>query len=179
MWGVDPSAEMLEVARGRVPASVGLKQGVAEELPFKDAWFERSVTQLSLHLWDRPSAFAEVRRVVTGRAVIATFDPSHFGGFWLNAFFPSIERIDLARFPDGETLELELRAAGFAEPRLVRLSQRALISREEALAKIHGRHISTFDLLGEDEIAEGTARAERELPERVAYRLEWLVAVAA
>ncbi|HVN61982.1 MAG TPA: class I SAM-dependent methyltransferase, partial [Gaiellaceae bacterium] len=56
VWGVDPSAEMLEVARSRVPAGVGLKQGAAEELPFKDGWFERSVTQLSLHLWDRPRA---------------------------------------------------------------------------------------------------------------------------
>ena len=111
--------------------------------------------------------------------MLATFDPAHFGGFWLNAFFPSIERIDLARFPDGETLERELHAAGFAEVRLVRLSQRAEIAREQALAKVRGRHISTFDLLGEDEIAEGTARAERELPERVTYALEWLVAVGA
>ena len=52
---------MLEVARGRVPEGVGLKQGVAEALPFKDGWFERSVTQLSLHLWDRPRAFAELQ----------------------------------------------------------------------------------------------------------------------
>ena len=178
VWGVDRSPAMLEVARARVPAGVGLRQGLAEELPFKDGWFERAVAQLSLHLWDRPRAFAELRRVVTGRAALATFDPEHFGEYWLNAFFPSIERIDLARFPDGETLARELRAAGFDAPRLVRLGQRAEISREEALAKIHGRHISTFDLLGEDEIAEGTARAERELPDRVAYRLEWLVVVA-
>ena len=177
VWGVDRSAEMLEVARARVPEGVGLKQGIAEELPFKNGWFERSVTQLSLHLWDRPRALAELRRVVTGCAVLATFDPAHFSEYWLNAFFPSIEQIDLARFPDGETLERELLAAGFAEVRLVRLGQRAEISREEALAKIHGRHISTFDLLDEDEIVEGTARAERELPERVAYGLEWLVAV--
>jgi SAM-dependent methyltransferase len=178
VWGVDPSAEMLEVARARVPEGVGLKQGAAEELPFKNGWFERSVTQLSLHLWDRQPAFAELRRVVTGRAVLATFDPAHFDEYWLNAFFPSIERIDLARFPNGETLERELRAAGFPETRLVRLGQHADLSREEALAKIRGRHISTFDLLGEDELAEGTARAERELPERVSYRLEWLVAIA-
>jgi SAM-dependent methyltransferase len=178
VWGVDRSPEMLEVARARMPDGVGLKQGLAEELPFKDGWFERSVTQLSLHLWDRPRAFAELRRVVIGKAVLATFDPAHFDGYWLNSFFPSIERIDLARFPDGETLERELRAAGFPEPRLVRLEQRAETSREEALAKIRGRHISTFDLLDEDEIAEGTARAERELPERVVSRLQWLVAVA-
>jgi SAM-dependent methyltransferase len=178
VWGVDRSAEMLEVARARAPEGVGLKQGLAEDLPFKDAWFERGVAQLSLHHWDRPRAFAELRRVVTGRIALATFDPTHFGGFWLNTFFPSIERIDRARFPDGATLERELRAAGFPELRLVRLSRQTEVSREQALAKIHGHHISTFDLLDEDEIAEGTARAERELPERVVSSLEWLVAVA-
>ena len=47
-----------------------------------------------------------------------------------------------------------------------------------ALAKIEGRHISTFDLLDEAELREGTERARRELPERVEYGLEWLVAVA-
>jgi SAM-dependent methyltransferase len=179
VWGVDRSSEMLEVARARVPEGVGLKQGLAEDLPFKDGWFERAVAQLSLHHWDRPRAFAELRRVVTGRIALATFDPAHFGAFWLNRFFPSIERIDRARFPDGGTLERELRAAGFTETRLVRLSRQTEVSRQDALAKIHGRHISTFDLLDEEEIAEGTARAERELPERVVASLEWLVAVAA
>jgi hypothetical protein len=50
--------------------------------------------------------------------------------------------------------------------------------RATALARIRGRHISTFDLLDEDEIRAGTERAARELPERVEYRLEWLIAVA-
>ena len=76
VWGVDPSAEMLEVARARVPEGVGLKRGRAEELPFKDGWFERAVTQLSLHLWDRPRAFAGAapRRRAAARS-LATFDP--------------------------------------------------------------------------------------------------------
>jgi hypothetical protein len=129
-------------------------------------------------LWDRPRAFAEVRRVA-GRFVIATFDPVHFAGFWLNRFFPSIERIDRARFPDAPTLERELGAAGFAEVRFVRLSQRRAVGREEALSRIEGRHISTFDLLDEDELREGTERARRELPDRVESTLEWLIAVAA
>ena len=178
VWGVDRSEAMLEVARGRVPDGVGLKQGLAEELPFKDAWFERAAVWLSLHLWDRPRAFAELRRVATGPAVLATFDPAHFSGFWLSEFFPSIERIDRARFPDGETLERELQAAGFPSPRLVRVSQRAEITRETALAKIRGRHISTFDLLEEAEIVAGTEQAEQTLPARITYNLEWLIAVA-
>jgi ubiquinone/menaquinone biosynthesis C-methylase UbiE len=177
VWLVDPSAEMLEQARARVAAGVGLKQASAESLPFKDGWFERAVARCSVHLWDRPRAFAEVRRVA-GRFVVATFDPAHFSTFWLNRFFPSIEGIDRARFPDSGTLEGELRGAGFDEVRFVALSQEREISREEALRRIEGRHISTFDLLDEDEIRAGTEQARRELAARVASRLEWLVAVA-
>jgi ubiquinone/menaquinone biosynthesis C-methylase UbiE len=178
VWLVDPSAEMLEQARARVPPGVGLKQGRAEELPFKDGWFERAVARCSVHLWERPCAFAEVRRAAE-RFVVATFDPVHFADFWLNRYFPSMGEIDRARFPDGPALERELRDAGFLEVRLVRLTQQREVLREEALARIEGRHISTFDLLDEDELREGTERARRELPDRVESRLEWLVAVAA
>ena len=177
VWLVDPSAEMLEQARARVPATVGLKLGSAESLPFKDRWFERAVARCSVHLWERPRAFAEVRRVAD-RFVVATFDPVHFAGFWLNRFFPSIEQVDRKRFPDGPTLEGELREAGFGEVRLLSLSQHREISREDALRKIEGRHISTFDLLDEEEVREGTERARRDLPERISQTQEWLLAVA-
>src|SRR5437868_13529457 len=39
VWLVDPSAAMLDQARARVPASVGLKQPSAESLPIHDRWF--------------------------------------------------------------------------------------------------------------------------------------------
>ena len=58
--------------------------------------------------------------------------------------------------------------------RLTRLSQESSIDRAGALERIRGKHISTFDLLDDDEYAAGLERAERELPERVDYRLEWL-----
>ena len=45
------------------------------------------------------------------------------------------------------------------------------------MARIRGRHISTFDLLPTGEIEEGTARAERELPARIVTRLERLIVV--
>ena len=178
VWLVDPSERMLEQARARVPDSLGLRQGRAEELPFKDRWFERAVARCSVHLWDRPRAFAEVRRVAE-RFVVATFDPEHFGTFWLNRYFPSMERIDAARFPDAPQLERDLRGAGFQSARFVRLTQSREVSRDEALRRIEGRHISTFDLVDEDELRDGTERARRELPDRVESRLEWLVAVAA
>jgi SAM-dependent methyltransferase len=179
VWGVDSSAEMLEVAQARAPRGVGFKLGAAEALPFKDRWFERAVLRLVVHLLDRPRAFAELRRVLRpeGKVAIATFDPSHFSTFWLNRLFPSLESIDRARFPEPAPLRHELEDAGFGEVRLERLSQRRLLDRKTALERIRGRHISTFDLLDEAEIAEGTARAERELPEQVETRFEWLLAV--
>ncbi len=113
-----------------------------------------------------------------GRLLLATFDPSYFDAFWLNRLFPSLEAIDRARFQTADALGAELEAAGFEATRFVSLSQRASFDREDALAKIRGRHISTFDLLGEEEYSAGLARAEVELPDRIDYAVEWMVAVA-
>jgi SAM-dependent methyltransferase len=180
VWGIDPEPAMLRVAAGNVPAAVGLKEARAEHLPFRDGWFERAVLWLVCHLVDRPRAFAELRRVLAtdGRLVVVTFDPAHFGSFWLDPYFPSIQAIDRARFPDGAELEAQLTAAGFGGVRLLRHSQRASITREEAIERIEHRHISTFDLLSEDEVRDGTERAAQELPANVQYGVEWLIAVA-
>ena len=50
VWGIDASAEMLAVARERVPRSVRLKQARAEAPPFRDGWFDRVVYWLVIHL---------------------------------------------------------------------------------------------------------------------------------
>jgi ubiquinone/menaquinone biosynthesis C-methylase UbiE len=180
VWGVDASAEMLAVARDKLPAGVGLKQARAEDLPFKDGSFDRAVTWLVVHLLDRPAAFAEVARVLgpDGLFAVVTFDTEHFHRYWLNGYFPKIAEIDLARFPARDELVAQLESAGFANVRVVRLSQRAAISREAALERVRGRHISTFDLLDEEEIRRGTEQAERELPDPVEYDQEWMIAVA-
>jgi ubiquinone/menaquinone biosynthesis C-methylase UbiE len=176
VWGVDPSPEMVQAARNR---GVNAKVARAEQLPFKEGWFERAVLWLTVHLLDRPRAFAELRRVlgVDARVVIATFDPSHFDRFWLNEIFPSLERIDRERFPTEDELAQELVASGF-QPRVVRLTQRAEITREAALERIRGRYISTLELLSDEEYRSGLERAERELPSEIAYALEWLVVIA-
>jgi ubiquinone/menaquinone biosynthesis C-methylase UbiE len=179
VWGVDASPEMLDVARSRAPR-VRFKQASADALPFKDGWFERATMWLVVHLVERPRVFAEVRRVLAGggRLALASFDPSYFGVFWFRDYFPSMEEIDRARFPTQADLERELPAAGFGAPSFTRLSQTATVSRERALERIRGKHIATFDLIPDDEYEAGLARAERELPDRVDYRQEWLIAVS-
>ena len=178
VWGVDPSPEMLAVARARVPASVGLKAGGAEALPFRDGWFERVTMRLVVHLVDRPRALAEAARVLMpdGRVVVATFDREHFERYWLNRFFPSLLAIDRERFPTADELRKELARAGLEPLPVERLVQRASVAREDALERIRGRFISTLRLLDEAEHAEGLARAEAELPERSDYELRWVLA---
>jgi ubiquinone/menaquinone biosynthesis C-methylase UbiE len=181
VWGIDVSAEMLDVARAKVPEGVGLKLGRAEDLPFKDGWFERAVTKLAVHLWNRPRAFAEIRRVLApgGRFALASFNPAHFTDYYLNTYFPSILGIDTERFAPAEVLVAELGEAGFEDTRSASLTQELSITRSEALARIRGRHISTFQLIPEEEYAAGLERAERELPERVNFTQHWVVISAA
>jgi SAM-dependent methyltransferase len=180
VWGVEPSGEMLEVARARVPRGVGLKQGGAENLPFRDAWFDRVLFSLSIHLVDRPIALAEVGRVLVdgGRLVIATFSHQHFERYWAARFFPSLPAVDRARFPTEATLQSELEAAGFdrihAEP-LVAVEH---VDRSTALDRLHGRHISTFALLDPVEVERGIALAEAELEETVLVELHQLIVTA-
>jgi SAM-dependent methyltransferase len=179
-WGVDQSVEMAMEARRAVGSQAGVKVGSAEALPFKDGWFERAVLRLVVHHVDHPRAFRELARVLApeGRLVVATFDPDHFGAFWLNRYFPAIERIDAARFPPPAVLADELESAGFGRVRTRLLVQHEAVTRDRALEKIRGRYISTLSLLEEREYAAGLARAERELRPVNDNVLHWAIVVA-
>jgi SAM-dependent methyltransferase len=179
VWGVDSSPEMLAEAQAK-ETRARFKEGAAEALPFKDGWFERVVMRLSLHHLDRPRALAEAGRVLVpgGRIVIATFDPDHFDAYWLSELFPSIAEIDRARFPGAMTLTAELEDAGFVGVGIETLTQPGTLSRAEALERIRGRYISTLNLIDEGEYERGLGAAEAEIPEKIEYRLEWLIVAA-
>src|SRR5512133_3283239 len=138
VWGVEPEPEMAALARERVST---VKVAPAARLPFKDAWFERALMWLVVHLVDRPRAFAEAARVLgpDGRLAVGTFHPLHFERYWLKAFFPSLEAIDKARFPSPEELDSELQAAGFDRVERHRLTQTASVARETAIERVRRR----------------------------------------
>ncbi|MEP6641389.1 MAG: class I SAM-dependent methyltransferase [Gaiellales bacterium] len=185
VWGVDPSAEMLQRARARPDArGIGWKRAVAEQLPFRDGWFDAAHMHLVVHtLTDRSRALAEIARVLgrDGRLAIATFATVHFDRFFLNPYFPSLAGIDRARFPDPAALAADLAAAGFTGAHIERISRPVRADPDDVLERVRGRYISTLHLLDADERAAGLGRLEAEVQagrEAFAYSLDWALLTA-
>lgn len=178
--GIDASPSMIEAARSQAGGRGAFDVARAEELPFAAESFDAVVMRLVVHHLDRPTAFAEIRRVLRpgGRCVITTTDPDSFDGFWLRSYFPSYVAIERDRFPDAWTLEAELGQAGFGDIFTASYTTVRRFSREVALEKLRGRAYSTFALISDEEYANGVAAAEAALPEEIEYELCLLNVVA-
>ncbi len=81
--GLDQSAEMLAVARGRFGDSVDLVQASATEIPFADAAFDHLTFTYLLRYVDDPGAtLAELARVVRPGGTIANLEFCLPRGAW-------------------------------------------------------------------------------------------------
>ncbi len=168
VWGIDPVGPDAREARKRATdGPVGWRQASVEALPFKNAWFDAAHMHLVIHLIERPgrrrSPSSPGCCCTGGRLAIATFHLDHFERFYLNAYFPSIPAIDLARFPDPALLADELGSAGFAQVQTDRISVPAQSAADDVLERVRGRYISTLSLIPEDEYAAGLARLEQDV----------------
>jgi SAM-dependent methyltransferase len=158
---------MLEQARARGVRGAGWKTASADDLPFRDGWFDAAVMRLMVHTLGgaRSASLREARRVLGetgGRLFVWTFDPEHITGFHLAPYLPGLVAIDLARFPDPQVLTDELRGAGFASVRTRALQQSRLVPRAFAAERLRAGYISTVHLLDPAEVAAAAERLERE-----------------
>lgn len=178
--GVDPSPEMLAVARRR-DGDVTWLEGRAEAIPLGDAAVERAFMQTVVHLVeDRPAACAELRRVVApeGSVTILTVDPAGAKRFWMADLLPSYAAIDAARFPAPDTLAAELRTAGFGSVTWEPAPMRLRYTRDEAARMLRERFASSLSLIDDAELEAGARRAERDLPAVIEPLLEMVLVAA-
>lgn len=73
--GIDPTPEMLSIARGRLQQSVQLKQAWAEELPFEDELFDIVISCNVFHYLRNPNiAIQEGQRILRPNGVFIVTD---------------------------------------------------------------------------------------------------------
>lgn len=115
--GVDVSTAMLARAHAAHP-DVRLVRGSAEQLPWRDASFDRIIAvKLLHHLGNRRALFAEARRVLKpgGGFLTIGLDPhSSRDSWWVYDYFPDARTFDQQRFAPPRVLRGELTTSGFA-----------------------------------------------------------------
>jgi SAM-dependent methyltransferase len=160
--GVDPSEEMLAVARRRSDAAE-FTLAAAEAVPFADQRFDfvYSVDVIH-HVADPAVVVAEAFRVLRsgGRLCIATDNEATIKGRLLARYFPETISVELARYPSGSNLHAAMAAAGFGEIRedVVASTYRVVDSRP-----YRHKAFSCLHLIPEDAFQAGLERLEREL----------------
>jgi SAM-dependent methyltransferase len=94
---VEPSASM----RAQRPAHLSPAiDGVAENLPFADGFFDAAMTTFSVHQWSELEAgLREMRRVTAGPVVVLTCDPDLVRDFWLYEYAPLVLDTEARRYP--------------------------------------------------------------------------------
>jgi len=167
---LDLSREMLGVAHGKGP--FGMVQGDAHRLPFRVDSFDTTIIVMVLHhLADFRGALAEVARVSHG-VVVATSDMAHRSLGIMEEAFPSLLRIDCARFPSTDEVVRALEATRFRDVRVESRPYNRVLTSAQQIERVRRRYLSTFDLLPLDEFERGLRFLEVELPRRYGDRFE-------
>jgi ubiquinone/menaquinone biosynthesis C-methylase UbiE len=162
--GVEPSGPMLDRARAAAPQAHRVRAR-AEELPWRDASFDRIFCVNALHHFsDRDLFFAEARRVLKpGGGVMTIGKDPHTGRdeWWVYDYFEATRPIDLARFAAVRTLRGELTMAGFSWAESFEADRiEAVRSVSEAFADgvIDRAFTSQLTVLSDEEFALGVGR---------------------
>lgn len=80
LYGIDPSAAMLEIAKTRLGETAELYLGSATEMPYTDRAFDLVISMLVLHEMDHPirlASLGEIERVLKddGKLLLIDFNP--------------------------------------------------------------------------------------------------------
>jgi ubiquinone/menaquinone biosynthesis C-methylase UbiE len=169
--GLDVSREMLKRAADQVP-NAPLVRGRAEELPWRDASFDRVLCVNAFHHFARKEdAVAGARRILRhgGGLLIIGLDP-HSGRdvWWIYDYFESTYATDAARYPPANEIRAMMAAAGFR--RCATVVAQHFSDERAATAMLKEGHIeksvtSQLTSLHDEEFATGVERIRTEIAE--------------
>lgn len=114
--GLDPSDQMLEIARSR-SSNVQWEKGTVEAIPFADVSFGGIYGTLTMHHWNNlEQGFRELFRVAQpgSNMVFLTSTPEQMEGYWLNHYFPVMMQKSIEMMPSEERVTAAMHAAGFS-----------------------------------------------------------------
>ena len=106
-YGVEPSEEMLKIARSK-NNRVKWLQGRSEQIPANDELFNGVIATLTIHHWaDLGKAFGEIYRVLkpNGKMVLYTALPEQMRGYWLNHYFPVMLEESILQMPSFDNIK--------------------------------------------------------------------------
>jgi ubiquinone/menaquinone biosynthesis C-methylase UbiE len=160
--GVDPSGEMLAVARER-HRGISFERGRAERLPLVDGGFDFAFSvDVVHHLDDLAAACAESFRILAGggRVCVVTDDEETIRSRVHSEYFPESVAVELERYPSLGEVRKSLARAGFVDIADQRTASPYAVEDARPYAQ---RAFSSLHLIGEDAHRAGLARLERDL----------------
>ncbi|MDN5200639.1 class I SAM-dependent methyltransferase [Fulvivirgaceae bacterium BMA10] len=104
MIGIDPSVEMLKIAKAK-NANIQWYIGNVENIQLEDEVVDGAIASLTIHHWpDLQKGFEEMNRVLkkNSRLVIFTSTPHQMKGYWLNYYFPKMLEDSMHQMPTYE-----------------------------------------------------------------------------
>jgi len=167
--GLDPSPDMLEVARRKLAGRAVLTSGTAETLPYEDRAFHFIMVRAVFHHFpDKEGALDEICRVLRpgGCLHIRNAAYEYRRGYWVYRYFPETWPIDQRRFWPVDRLFRELEARGMKTDGTVTF-RRHHQAKSELLLWARNRDLSQLALLSDEAYEAGMSRLSAELAEDV------------
>ena len=162
-WGIDPSAEMLAVARNRWPG-VRFEQGTGEALPLADGSTDFAFSvDVAHHLSDPPACLAEAWRVLAPGAKLCTVTDSEriiATRAPLAIYWPETVAVEMRRYHPINTLEAWLVRAGFTNIAAETIEHSYDLT---GIEPYRARAFSALRLIDDEAFARGLARLEDDL----------------
>ena len=165
IYGVEPSAGMLEKARHKNP-HITFKTGQANTIPFKDNFFNFVyMTDVIHHVPDIKAMFIELWRVLNsdGKGCIVTQSHRQIEARPIVKYFPDTANADEERYPDIPEIINSASAQGFRNIKSEILEEEPLELDGSYLELVRKKGYSMLHLISEDEYKSGLAKLETDL----------------